>query len=54
MEYNEDSDNFKILTIIHVKYAGIFCGLLGKFQKICPRRSTFLNIKNLFCQISLK
>ncbi|PAV56782.1 hypothetical protein WR25_05038 [Diploscapter pachys] len=29
MEYNEDSDNFKILTIIHVKYAGIFCGLLA-------------------------
>ncbi|ETN70867.1 hypothetical protein NECAME_14468 [Necator americanus] len=29
MEFSENSDQYKILTVIHVKYAGIICGLIA-------------------------
>ncbi|CAJ0608021.1 unnamed protein product [Cylicocyclus nassatus] len=29
MEFDENSSHYKILGIVHVKYIGIFCGLIG-------------------------
>ncbi|VDP03611.1 unnamed protein product [Heligmosomoides polygyrus] len=29
MEFDENSDQYKLLTVVHVKYAGVLCGLIG-------------------------